>query len=72
MAPPRHPLLPLRVSFEPLLLEYRLPPEVHFLLTEESNTGDHWNTTRPLIMFAAKLLLSPTAPASQRTLIRTV
>ena len=37
MVLPRHPLLPLRVSFEPLLQEYRLPLAVHFPLTEESN-----------------------------------
>ena len=51
---PRHPLLPLEGFFGPLLQEYRLPLEVHFPLTEGTNTGDHQNTTRALILFAAK------------------
>ena len=72
MVLPRHPLLPLGVSFGPLMYEYRLPPEVHFPLTEESNTGDDGNTTRPLILFAAQWSVSPIAPASHYTLIRTV
>ena len=56
----------------PLLQEYRLPPEVHFPLTEGSNTGDHRNTSRPLILFAAQWSVSPIAPACHHTLIRTV
>ena len=68
----RHPLLPLGVSFGPLLQEYRLPPEVHYPLTEESNTGNHQNTIRPLILFAAQWSVSPTAQASDHTIIRTV
>ena len=68
----RHPLLPLRVSFGPLLQEYRLPPQVHFPLTEESNTGDHRSTTRPLILFVAQWSVSSFAPASHHTLIGTV
>ena len=32
-------------------------------LTEESNSGHHWNTTRPLILFSAQWSVSPTAPA---------
>ena len=69
---PRHPLLPSGVSFGPLVQEYRLPREVHYPLTEESNTRDHQNATRPLILFAAKLWVSPISPASRHTLIRTV
>ena len=65
----RHPLLPLGVSFRPLLPEYRRPPEVHFSLTEESNLGDHRNTTRLLILVAAKWSVSPIAPASHRAVI---
>ena len=59
----------LGASFGPLLEEYRLPPEVHFLLTEESNPGHHQNTTRPLILFAAELSVSPIAPASDAAII---
>ena len=69
---PRHPLLPLGVSFRPLLQEYRLPPEVHFPLTEGSNTEDHRNTTRPLILFTAEWSVSPITAASHHTLIRAV
>ena len=72
MVPPRHPWLPLRASLGPLLQEYRLPPEVHFPLTEGNNTGDHQNTTRPLILFATPWSVSPIAPASHHTSIRTV
>ena len=58
------PLLSFGVFFRPFLQEYRLPPEVYFPLNEESNSGDHRNTTRPLIIFAALWWLSPTNPAS--------
>ena len=72
MVYPRHPPLPLEVSFGALLQEYWLPPEVHFPVTEGSNTGDHRNTTRPLILFAAQWSVSPIAPASHHTLICTL
>ena len=64
---PRRPPLPLGVSFGPLLHEYRFFPEVHFPLTEESNTPHHQNTTRPLTLFAAQWSVSPTAQASSCT-----
>ena len=35
---PRHPLLPLAVSFGPPLQEYWLPPEVHFPRTKGEAT----------------------------------
>ena len=35
---PRHPLLPLAVSFRPLLQEYWLPPDVHFPRTKGEAT----------------------------------
>ena len=66
---PKHPFPPLEVSFGPLLQDYRLPPEVHFPHTEESNTGDHQNTTRPLTLVAAQWSVSPIAPASHRPII---
>ena len=66
------PKFPLGGSFGPLLQEYRLPPEVCFPLTEESNTGDHRNTTRPLIFSAAQWSVSPIAPASHNTLVCTL
>ena len=66
---PKHSFLLLRVSFGPLLQEYRVFPEVRFPLTEESNTGDHRNTTRPLILFAAQWSVSPIAPAFKYTFI---
>ena len=69
MVYPRHPLLPFGVFFRPLLQEYRLPPEVHFPLTQETNTRDHLNTTRPLIMFAAQRSVTPTAPACDLAII---
>ena len=69
MVYPRHPLLQLGVFFGLFLQEYRLPPEVHFPLTEESNTGDHRNTTRPLILFAAQSQVSPIAPISHGAII---
>ena len=53
----------------PLLQEYRLLLEVHFPLTEEKNTWDDQNTTRPLILFAALWLVSPIAPASHPAII---
>ena len=69
MVYPTHPLLPLGVSFGPLLQEYRVPPEVHFPLTEGSNSEDHQNTITPLIFFAAQWSVSPTAQATHQTLI---
>ena len=45
------------------------PSQVHFPLTEKSNTGDHQNTTRPLILFAAQWSVSPIAPASHHAII---
>ena len=36
---------------------------------KRSNTEDHRNTTRPLILFAAQRSVSPIVPASQDTLI---
>ena len=69
MVYPRQPLLPLGISFGPLLQECRIPPEVHFSLTKDSNTGDHRNTTRPLILFAAQWSVRPIAPASHRAII---
>ena len=41
MVLPRHPLLPLKVSFGPPLQEYSLPTEIHFLLSEKGNTWHH-------------------------------
>ena len=66
---PQTSLLSFGVSFGPLLQEHRLSLEVHFPLTEESNTGDHLNTTRPLILFAAQWSVSPIAQASPRAII---
>ena len=45
------------------------PAEVPFPLTEESDTGDHRNTIRPLILFVAQWSVSPTAPASHRAIM---
>ena len=72
MVLPGRPLLPSGVSSGPLLQECMLLPEVHFPLTEESNIGDHRNTTNPLIMFAAQWSVSPTAQASPPTLLCSV
>ena len=66
---PTHPLLRLRVTFWPLMQEYRLRLEVHFPFTEESNTADHQNTTRPLTLFAAEWSVSPIALAFDRAII---
>ena len=63
---------PFKVSFGPLLQEYRLLPGVHFPLTEKNNTGDHWNTTRPLVMLAAEWTVSTRARASYHSIIRTL
>ena len=68
----RHPFFLLGVSYGPLLQEYRLPQEVHFPLTEESNIWDQRNATSPLIMFAGQWSVSSTAPASHPTLICTM
>ena len=40
--------------------------------TDESNTAGHRNTTRPLTMFTAQSSVSPTTPASNRSLIAPV
>ena len=68
MVCPTHPLLPLGVSFGPLLQEYWPPLEVHFPLHQgTSNPEDNRNTTRPLILFAAQWLVRGIAPASHHT-----
>ena len=71
MVYPKHPHLPWGVSFGPLLQEYWLPPGGTLAPHQgRSNTEDRWNTTRPLILFAAQWSVRPIAPASHHTFSR--
>ena len=65
MVYPRHLLLPLGVSFGPLLQNYWLPPEPHLPCTKGGATLRI--LTRPLILFAAQWSVRPIAPASNHT-----